>query len=78
MHFCLNQEERVATCLSSMIDDDQLSKNLKCASTSCEDPKLMTELKAIFDDLPVSHWETLEVEQYWPCMKANGWKQNLD
>lgn len=78
MNFCLNQDKIIATCLSSMINDDQLSKNLKSGSSDCEDPNLMNELKAIFQDLPLTHWENLETAQYWACMKDNGWKQNLD
>ncbi len=78
MHFALNQDERVATCLSSMIDDDQLGKNLRAATESCEDSGLMAELKAIFDDLPVTQWEAIEASRYWKQMKEKGWEQNLD
>lgn len=78
MQFSLNLDERVATTLSSMIDDDQLSKNLKAATSSYQDPELMEQLKAIFDDLPLSQWETLETDKYWKKMQEMGWKQNRD
>ena len=78
MQFSLNQDEWVATALSSMIDDDQLGANLKSATSSCEDSQLMAELKAIFDDLPLAQWETLETDHYWKQMNENGWKQNVD
>ena len=48
----------VATTLSSMIDDDQLARNLK-AATSKEPmvgPDLLSLLKRVFDDLPISQW----------------------
>ena len=38
----------------------------------------MAELKAIFDDLPVTQWENLETGKYWAKMVQNGWKQNVD
>ena len=80
--YCLNMDDYVATTLSSMIDDDQLARNLK-AATSREPmvgPDLLSHLKRIFDDLPISQWENLEVNRYWKQMKeANKeWKQNLD
>jgi len=78
MQYSLNQDEWVSTALSSMIDDDQLGSNLKSATSSCEDPKLMAELKSIFDDLPMTQWETLETDQYWKQMRENGWNQNVD
>ena len=43
-----------------------------------QDPELMAELKAIFDDLPVTQWENLETGKYWAKMVQNGWKQNVD
>merc|ERR1712156_190355 len=78
MQYSLNQDEWVSTALSSMINDEQLGANLKSATSSCEDPELMAELKAIFDDLPVTQWENLETGKYWAKMVQNGWKQNVD
>ena len=79
--YSLNMDEYVATTLSSMTDDDQLARNLK-AATSREPmvgPDLLSHLKRIFDDLPISQWENLEVNTYWKQMKENKeWKQNLD
>jgi len=43
-----------------------------------QDPELMAELKAIFDDLPVTQWENLETGKYWAKMVQNGRKQNVD
>ena len=38
----------------------------------------MAELKSIFDDLPMTQWETLETDRYWKQMRENGWNQNVD
>ena len=78
MQSSLNQDEWVATCLSSMIDDDQLEQNLKSAITFCQNPKLMAQLKSIFEDCPVTQWENMETVKYWKEMDSHGWKQNLD
>ena len=86
--YSLNVNEYIATTLSSMIDDDQLARNLKAATA--KDPPMASEaetsasdllqaLKRIFDDLPISQWENLEVNTYWKQMNENKeWKQNLD
>ena len=78
--YSLNVDEYVATTLSSMIDDDQLARNLKAATTKepMADPDLLQALQRIFDDLPISQWENLEVNTYWKQMKDKEWKQNLD
>ena len=78
--YSLNVDEYVATTLSSMIDDDQLARNLKAATTKepMADLDLLQALHRIFDDLPISQWENLEVNTYWKQMKDKEWKQNLD
>ena len=78
MQYCLNQEERIATTLSSMIDDYQLKQNLKAATTATENKEQMDQVSSIFNDLPVVHWETLEVNNYWKEMQKNDWKQPSD
>lgn len=79
--YSLNMDSYVATTLSSMIDDDQLARNLKAATSKdpMVGPDLLSLLKRVFDDLPISQWENLEVTRYWKQMKDNEeWKQNLD
>ena len=79
----MNLEDcRIATTLSSMIDDDQLDRNLKAATAldglDMDAAELMGELRRIFDDLPVTQWETLETVWYWKEMNKNGWNQPTD
>ena len=78
MQYCLNQDPWVATCLSSMIDEEQLQKNFKSATTSIEYPEMIEDVKKVFEDCPVTHWENLETEKYWKEMYDNGWHQNLN
>ena len=49
-----------------------------CAPTGKEKEALAELDKRFFRYLNVSHWENLEVTDYWKKMAETGSKQNLD
>ncbi len=58
-----------------------LEQNVKAATepTTEEEESLIKELEEkFFQGMSFSHWENLEVTQYWGEMEKNNWKQNLD
>ncbi len=50
-----------------------------CMAPTPEEKEALAELeKQFFRYLNVSHWENLEVTDYWKKMAEKGSKQNLD
>lgn len=74
----MQQDCAIATHLTSMINEQQLEANLEATFEGDPDPALIKELLSIFNDLPMTQWENLEVVEYWKEMESNGWNQNLD
>lgn len=83
LRWALRQHDGIATTLTSVTNQKQLAENLSAAADSKQqitDTHLAQEKLVcnLFCDLPITHWENVDVVRYFDEMKANKWRQNVD
>ena len=77
MQYAFMQNDYISTHLSSMVNEEQFTANLKTLHSD-PDLEMIQKLKKVFDNVPQTQWENIELEWYWKEMTKNGWRQPLD
>ncbi len=56
-----------------MLEKDVIESNIEAVSRPLDDKELevQNQLRKMFSDLNICHWEGLEVANYWSSMKSS-------